>query len=232
MSYEKNGLGWSDIPITTGWWPFEETTYPRCSDVTDGIQKCFTDHPDDQRCATYSGCRELTGQTCETVSQKPGTKWCCPPDKPPPPPAPCIPEGATTTPAATAQGGMTCRFHHVPFSSLQGDAEARSIWTVQNKLCQLGIDPGPVDGTENHARYHQAIREFQARANVRVTGQPDAVTLRAMGLTNAQSIASILNPAGIGTTMPSFLPFLMVGAFGLSGAFLFFAVKKFKRSKR
>jgi hypothetical protein len=236
MSYEKLGMGWSDIAVTTGWWPFETTTFPRCEEIEpEGIKKCFTDDPADVQCANYSGCVELRGETCQTVSGKPGTKYCCPPDRPPPPHvAPCIPEGAT--PAATAAGELQCRFDHVPFSSLAGAARARSIWTVQNKLCQLGFDTGRVDGTENHPRYHQAIREFQSRRGIPVTGNPDAVTLQAMDLDNAQSLAaaiggsSLVPDVGVGTT--NLLPFMMIGAFGLSGMFLFYAWKKYKRSQR
>jgi peptidoglycan hydrolase-like protein with peptidoglycan-binding domain len=104
---------------------------------------------------------------------------------------------------------------------------------VQNKLCQLGIDPGPVDGTENSTKYRPAIRAFQSRQNIPVTGNPDAVTLQAMDLDNAQSLAaaigggSLIPGVGVGTT--SLLPYLMVGAFGLSGMFLFYAVRKYKR---
>jgi len=105
---------------------------------------------------------------------------------------------------------------------------------VQNKLCQLGIDPGPVDGTENDQRYRSAIRAFQLRNSIPVTGEPDAVTLRAMGLENAPSLAAAIGASSIspsfdfGTT--NLLPFLMIGAFGLSGMFLFYAMKKYKRS--
>lgn len=230
MSYERNGLGWSDIPITTGWL-FKETTYPECGEIQPrGIKKCFVmDHPDDVRCAQYSGCINLD-EDCETVSGRSGKAHCCPPDKPPPPPAECIPPG--TRPGVTAQG-LLCRFQHVPFNSLGNDVRARATWTIQNKLCQIGIDPGPVDGTENNDRYRQAIREFQARRGLPVTGETDAVTLRAMGLENAQSISSSLLPDVIGDSgMPNILPFVMVGAFGLSGIFLTFALMKFKRSRR
>lgn len=232
MSYEKLGMGWSDMPVTTGWL-FKETTFPSCGDVENGIKKCFTDTRADLRCAEYSGCRNIRGELCETVSGTPGAAWCCPPDRPPPPHvALCVPEG--TRPGAVAQE-MTCRFHHVPFSSLF-DARSRSVWTVQNKLCQLGIDPGPVDGTENSSHYRPAIRAFQTQRGLPVTGQPDVVTLSAMGLTNSQSLAdaisgsSLLPGGGAGTT--NLLPIMMIGAFGLSGVFLFYAVKKYKRSKR
>jgi hypothetical protein len=109
---------------------------------------------------------------------------------------------------------------------------------VQNKLCQLGIDTGRVDGTENHPRYRQAIREFQSRKRIPVTGNPDAVTLRAMDLDNYQSLATVLSAAGssilpsIGTGTSTILPIMMIGAFGLSGMFLFYAWKKYKRSRR
>jgi len=228
MGYEKFGLGWSDIPVTTGWL-FKETTFPRCNEVESGVKKCFTDVPADRQCADYSGCVNLS-ESCETISGSPGTSFCCPPDRPPPPHvAPCIPEGAQ--PGAISQQ-MTCRFHHVQLSSLR-DARSRSIWAVQNKLCQLGIDPGPVNGTENSNSYRPAIRAFQARQNIPVTGEPDVVTLRAMGFDNASALANAIAgnamPPGVGTGMPNMLPYLLVGGFGLSGIFLFFAVKKYRR---
>lgn len=233
MSYEKLGLGWSDMPQTEGTWPFQRTTFPTCEQVTGrGIKKCFTSTPDDIRCAQYSGCQNLH-ETCRTVSGTQGTAWCCPHDRPPPPHvAPCIPSGVQ--PGAIAQT-LVCRRQHVPFGTLR-DARSRSIWTVQNKLCQLGIDPGPVDGTENNIAYRPAIRAFQARNNLPQTGEPDATTLRAMGLTNAQALANAIAgrelPPGVGTGLPSMLPYMLLGGFGLSGVFLFYALKKYKRSRR
>jgi len=118
---------------------------------------------------------------------------------------------------------MRCDMIRTPRSEMVGD-EARATWDVQEKLCTLGIDPGPIDGREHTTSYIEAIRSFQARNGLPQTGAPDRTTLYRMGFSQVEAnrISGAVIPSGggggvalpwgaiIGSTLAA--SFLMVGA--------------------
>lgn len=218
--YERGkGLGWSQIE-----------GYPTCDQVAGGgTKRCFLPTTEDEQCAQYSGCINLN-ESCRTTSGGIGRTWCCPPNLPPPPWERCIPEGVDPT---QPRRQMICRQQEVSFDTLH-DTRRRAIWRVQNKLCQLGVDPGPVDGQGTNSMYRIAIRQYQSINNLPQTGEVSTAMLSSMGFSasDASEIESGLNsgplPTGSGLSDGMTRWFWPI-AFSLSSVFLGVAWWKYGR---
>jgi hypothetical protein len=68
-------------------------------------------------------------------------------------------------------------------------ASSQLVRTVQQSLERQGIEPGPVDGIWG-PRTHQALRDFQDQQGLQSTGQLDARTLNALGVSEAQTASA------------------------------------------
>lgn len=68
-------------------------------------------------------------------------------------------------------------------------ASAQLVRNVQGELQAQGVDPGPIDGIWG-PRTHQAVREFQEAQDLEATGQLNAPTLAALGITGEQSASA------------------------------------------
>ena len=78
---------------------------------------------------------------------------------PPPPPVVTAPAAAPSPPAAPKR--------------------ARTLREVQQRLAELGYDPGPVDGVAG-AQTAAALRAFQSARGLRPTGRMDSPTREAL----------------------------------------------------
>lgn len=200
------GLGWSDI-----------SGYPTCEDITGGgIKRCFTSAASDQNCARSCGCRS-TQETCQTSSGNGGTRWCCPRDCP-------TTAGGCTPPTQN----MICDLNRVDINSLT-DTRARAIWVLKNRLCSQRIDPGAVNGTQDQ-RLVEALRTFQTREGLPVTGQSDAATLYRLGFSAAEAqqySTAIAQSSQL--IAPIQLPWALIAASTAASMFAMYAVWKYAR---
>jgi hypothetical protein len=200
------GLGWSDL-----------TGYPACEEITGGgIKRCFTSSSGDRSCTQSCGCVDLH-ETCTTASGSGGTAWCCPRDCP------------TTSGGCTPRTrNLICDLSRVDIGSLT-DARSRATWTLKNRLCAQRIDPGAVNGTTDQ-RLVEALRTFQTRQGLPVTGQADAATLYQLGFTAAEAqqySATISQP--VANIQPIQLPWLLIGATSVASLFMMYAVWRYRK---
>lgn len=200
------GLGWSDLP-----------GYPACEDITGGgIKRCFTSNPGDQSCARSCGCRQ-TQESCTTASGSGGTRWCCPRNCP-------TTSGGCTPPTQN----LICDLNRVDISSLT-DTRSRAIWTLKNRLCSQRIDPGAINGTQDQ-RLVEALRTFQTRQGLPVTGQADAATLYQLGFSaaDAQQYSTMISQP-LASIQQIQLPWLLIGATSVASLFMMYAVWRFRK---
>ena len=211
----SGGLGWSDY--------LQNGQFVPCDEVVGGVRKCFTTTSADRLCAENSGCFELRGQSCTTTSGGTGTQWCCPRHLPPPPGYPCVPQSTN----------MVCRRHDNRCSSFSTSREC-GICQIQKALCDLGIDAGPVDGRGASDMYRIAIRMFQARNGLPVTGEVTLPLLERLNLqATCATAATGSGPSGpgvglTGSSMQLFWPL----AFSVSSVFLIYALWRHGRGRR
>jgi len=93
---------------------------------------------------------------CQTTSMGTGNIWCCPRHLPPPRTRnPCLPQSTE----------RVCSRNAVRCSDLSDD-ESYSTCHIQKALCDLGLDPGPIDGRGNSNMYPISIRMFKARNGI------------------------------------------------------------------
>jgi peptidoglycan hydrolase-like protein with peptidoglycan-binding domain len=200
------GLGWSEI-----------SGYPTCESVTGGgIKRCFTSAASDQNCARSCGCIQ-TSENCTTSSGNGGTQWCCPRDCP-----------STTNGCTPRTQNLICDLSRVDIGSLT-DTRSRAIWVLKNRLCSQRIDPGAVNGTQDQ-RLVEALRTFQTRQGLPVTGQADAATLYQLGFTAAEAqqySTAIAQP--LANIQPMQLPWLLIGATSVASLFMMYAVWRFRK---
>lgn len=204
------GLGWSDI-----------SGYPTCDGLPGagtggGIKRCFTSAASDQNCARSCGCQS-TQETCQTSSGNGGTRWCCPRNCP-------TTAGGCTPPTQN----LICDLTRVDLGSLT-DPRARAIWTLKNRLCSQRIDPGAVNGTQDQ-RLVEAIRTFQTRQGLPVTGQADAVTFNQLGFSaaEAQQYATTISQPLV-NIQPIQLPWVLIATTSVASLFMMYAVWKYRK---
>jgi hypothetical protein len=125
-------------------------------------------------------------------------------------------------------GQRVCEVQRFDRAQLRNEAQ-RATWDIQDKLCQLRMDPGPVSGNPADRSLGAVIESFQRQRGLPTTGQVDAVTARAMGFSTADAtrIASAVMRTSIGTepgteTMARFSTPVVVASLG-AAAFLAFA---------
>jgi len=217
MYEQKHGLGWSDI-----------ADYPACGNIPGGgVERCFLDHvPSDLAIAQYNGCVRL-GTSCRTTSGNAGYRWCCPPFT-----MQSVPAGGDTARTLLCQSSRQAR------GAMQTDRE-RALWDVQNRLCELGLDPGPVSGRWGSPSFTPAVRAFQVNSRITATGTPDEVTLRAMGFSSLDvaRMATLVGPPAsftsgfrTGDSGALMLPLLIAGSLA-AGGLLLFGVHKFTEKR-
>jgi hypothetical protein len=110
----------------------------------------------------------------------------------------------------------------------------RAMWDVQNRLCERGLDPGPVNGQWGSPSFEPAVRAFQTNARITATGSLDPVTLRAMGFgaLDVARMATLVGPPSpftAGFQQPGasiVMPLLIVGSLA-AGGILLYGVHKF-----
>ena len=161
-AYTPRGMGYSDIQ-----------GYPSCSDLPGGgVQRCFIRNDADTRAARHNGCVEiLRGErNCQTTGGRAGARWCCPTE-------------AMQDPSTSAPRRLICQYDREPRAALQSAGE-RAVWDVQNRLCTMMIDPGPLNGRTNSSWFAPAVRAFQYREGLPETGELTAATLRQLGFSD------------------------------------------------
>jgi hypothetical protein len=72
------------------------------------------------------------------------------------------------------------------------NAGEQAVWDAQNRLCALGIDPGPVDGRTTSSWFAPAVSAFQYREGLPENGELTIATLRQLGFSNASSMAEAI----------------------------------------
>lgn len=167
------GMGYSDIQ-----------GYPSCRDLPGGgVQRCFVQADADIQAARHNGCVEILRgtTTCQTVAGgelggRAGRRWCCPPQ-------------AMVHPSQSAPYRLICQYDREARSAMRNAGE-QAVWDVQNRLCALGIDPGPVDGRTTSSWFAPAIRAFQYREGLPETGELTPATLRQLGFSDAANMAT------------------------------------------
>ena len=200
------GLGWSEI-----------SGYPTCETVTGGgIKRCFTSAESDQNCARSCGCHQ-TQETCQTASGNGGTRWCCPRDCP-----------STANGCTPRTQNLICDLNRIDASGLT-DPRERAVWVLKNRLCSQRIDPGAVNGSQDQ-RLVEALRTFQTRQGLPVTGQADTATLFRLGFSASEATqysSAIAQPADLISQVQ--LPWGLIAASTAASMFLMFAVWKYVR---
>jgi len=63
-------------------------------------------------------------------------------------------------------------------------ASDQSVYQIQQRLLELGYDPGPVDGVWGQ-KTKSALIEYQTTQKLSVTGEPDEPTRERLGVTEA-----------------------------------------------
>ncbi len=200
------GLGWSDLP-----------NYPTCGEITGGgIKRCFTSSQGDQSCIRSCGCIDLH-ETCTTASSSGGTAWCCPRNCP-----------TTSTGCTPPTQNLICDLNRVDISSLTS-ARAQAIWTLKNRLCSRRIDPGAINGTQDQ-RLVEALRTFQTREGLPVTGQADAATLYQLGFSavEAQQYSTVIMQS-VANIQPFQLPWALIAATSVASLFMMYAVWRYRK---
>jgi len=218
--YERSmhGLGWSDY--------VDDGRSVPCEHVVGGIKKCFTTTEADRVCAENSNCFELQGaerESCQTTSGGRGYLWCCSRNLPPPPGNPCVRQPLN----------LSCRIHDMRCSDFVNNDEYQTC-RIKKELCNVGIDPGPIDGNSSSNMLHVAIRMFKARNQISPINE--SVTpglIRALGLNNDSRVQPDDDtPSGPGVVpqvaMQIFWPF----AFSVSSSFLMYALWKYRKRNR
>ena len=101
-------------------------------------------------------------------------------------------EGNRTAPDKQAQAGAS--------ASVQSPADSSVIKQVQQKLSAAGHDAGPADGILG-AKTQHALRDFQQAKGINATGQVDATTLTALGVSAGMGATSSSAPeASVGSS--------------------------------
>lgn len=125
-------------------------------------------------------------------------------------------------------GQRQCDVDRFDRAALRNEAQ-RAIWDIQDRLCQLRIEPGPVSGNASQPGLASAVESFQRQRGLPTTGQVDAATARAMGFSTADAmrIASAIMRTPVGTapgteTMARFSTPVVAASLG-AAAFLAFA---------
>jgi peptidoglycan hydrolase-like protein with peptidoglycan-binding domain len=86
-----------------------------------------------------------------------------------------------------------------------------------------------VNGTQDQ-RLVEALRTFQTRQGLPVTGQADAATLYQLGFSAAEAqqySATISQP--LANVQPIQLPWLLIGATSIASLFMMYAVWKYRK---
>lgn len=163
--YSREGLGWSDIE-----------GFPTCQHYPGGgTQRCFVENAADRAKAERFHCIRMERPTdetvCTTTDGTAGRRWCCP----------SIEMRGDAVPPR-----LVCERGRVDRATLLTEEE-RSLWDVQNALCGLGLDPGPVDGRRvAPVALRTAIKSFQYNSMLDDTGELDDVTLRRLGFSGTR----------------------------------------------
>lgn len=206
------GLGWSDYLV--------DGEYQECGQVVGGIKKCFTTTAADETCAQNSGCFQLSDR-CSTTSGGAGFAWCCPRHLPPPPGMPCLPQSTE----------MVCHLHETRCSDFTNDSEYATC-RIQKALCDLGVDPGPIDGQGSSDMYRIAIRMFKSRRGLVPADENPRTTafLEQLGLHTDPRVVRGAAPSGGGGPRDVVTSWLWPIAFGLSTVFLGATLWRYRRA--
>ena len=121
-----------------------------------------------RRAALASTAVLLASLLAACAAVEPSPAEARPPQPPPPgaPAAPPPPPPVVTAPAAAP-------------SPPAAPKRARTLREVQQRLAELGYDPGPVDGVAG-AQTAAALRAFQSARGLRPTGRMDSPTREAL----------------------------------------------------
>jgi hypothetical protein len=236
--YERNGMGWSEIP----WYSWANT---QCS--SDEFDACVSRDPADQAWATSPAwiggpqrCRQFRATDGETRScttappgSLPGTVYCCRRTALTPEAVQYAEEsGVQPTPGGTLPLFRPACETHRSDRTLMRTAVQQALWDVQDRLCAT-MDPGPVDGTDRSSALRTAIQRVQRERALPITGQLDAATLRMIGFSSAeaQRIEGVVARTRVGVTPDappalSISPWIVAGGIGAAG-FLAFAFWQF-----
>ena len=212
--YERTGMGFSEIP----WYSLDAIS---CGGGR--FDACVTATPEDQEWARQHGCEEmhmlLTGNTreCTTDDRNQGVVHCCH-------------RGFTAEQlevqderarAGIAEGVRMCVAQPRLYERDMRNDRQRALLRLQERLCELGFDPGQINGDDHGTHLPEAVRGFQRREGLSETGRVDAETIAAMdfrGAAAASIESGLLNTrvsdrrqdAGLRT-----LPLLIAGTLGL-----------------
>src|SRR5262245_38705632 len=81
-------------------------------------------------------------------------------------------------------------------------ASKDDIRNAQQALKDKGMYTGPVDGAMN-AETKKALRDFQQKNNLKVTGTLNQEAMAALGVTSQNSTTRATKPGAVGTTSPN-----------------------------
>jgi hypothetical protein len=104
---------------------------------------------------------------------------------------------ATASPAAEAapaSDGDMAQAPAAPGRRTTPRLGAAVIRQAQERLTQVGFDPGPLDGRLGH-QTDSALRQFQAASGLPVSGKLERATLRALGVTPGEPAAARISSA-------------------------------------
>jgi hypothetical protein len=234
--YERTGMGYSEAP-----W-YVRTMWPLAC-AQNAMLTCVTDDPADvewRNLPAYVGgprrCSSVTGgvlsSSCKTAGNRSGRLYCC--------------LRTTLEPSAyeameqrieesLQPGQRVCDVNRYSRDLLRNEAQ-RATWDIQDKLCQLGVDPGPVNGNASERTLAAAVRSYQRQMGLPTTGQVDAATASMMGFSASDSvrIAEAVLRTQIGTepgtiAPPSLSTPVLVASFGAAAFLAFAAYTYFKR---
>jgi len=157
-------LGWSDIE-----------GYPACNEQPGGgVKRCFLDTAGDiLEAARQKGFK--LNERCLTTGGNQGWAYCCP-------------SGAA--PKAGSYPILMCQRNVTPRSQMANEQQ-RVMWDIQSKLCEYPneLDSGPINGRLENPSFQPAIRAFQARRGIGMTGSVNEATLRALGFSSSQAVS-------------------------------------------
>lgn len=222
--YERVGMGVSEIP-----WYSSSAVF--CGGGM--FDACVTSMPRDVEWARIHGCipsRSFFGlrgpRQCSTSEGNPGTVQCCNRG--------VIREVQQQQEEAEQYGIQTGQRVCEQVRALRGQMRnevQQAIWDIQDRLCQAGFNPGPVDGTTRSANLLNAIHDFQRQRQI-PEGPADAATLLEMGLQpNLESIIALtaIGRTGASVTQANFG--VIAAAVGAAG-FLGYAVWQYMKRGR